>query len=149
MICKPCLASGTTPGSTRCRNCGNSAKFKLCHICSRGFGECEICRNKMSVPPPGVRFTRLFDQDTGKTVRLLAGEELHITLDAVAGGSAWGVKSYPRGTLSYVQTYATAADPNGSGVASQTFVFMVLQPGQGKITVAAGSQSWDCTVHVK
>jgi len=103
----------------------------------------------MSVPPPGVRFTRLFDQDTGKSVRLLAGEELHITLDDTGTGSAWGVKSYPRGPLLYVQTYATAADPSGSGVGSQTFVFMVLQPGQGKVTVVAGSMSWDCNVHVK
>src|SRR5262249_43804316 len=109
----------------------------------------EICRNKMSVPPPGVRFTRFFDQDNGKSVRLQAGEELHITLDDTGTGTAWGVKAYPRGTLSYVQAITTAADPNGSGVGSQTFVFMALQPGQGKITVAAGSQSWTCDVHVK
>ncbi len=149
MICKPCLSSGPKPGSTHCANCGNSAGFKLCAICSRGFAECEICRAKMGVPPPGVRFTRLFDQDIGKSVRLLAGEELHITLTTTAGSTTWGVKSYPRGTLSYVQTYSTAADPTGSLPATQTFVFMVLKPGQGKITVSAGSQNWDCTVRVK
>lgn len=94
MLCPDCSHMSLSIIRGTCAECGGdtvSDDHLLCEKCSLDLDMCQVCEDDLGISAqaaainPGVYMVRKNMKDTGSTIKLKLGDELHITLDVSNG----------------------------------------------------------------
>jgi predicted secreted protein len=158
--------ASTNPGTcVMCQSQTQSDSYVLCQTCSEDLNQCQVCAGDMDKTPerlrprqPGVFFVKKGERDNGCTVKLKAGEELHITLpEEDDSWRHWVVKDYTWGIVAVCDRGRFALDPGEMQYGSRTIIFAAERSGTAEIELqeehdfgsATSTAPWKCTVVVK
>jgi len=163
--CQLSVAS-TVPGNCiMCQSSTRSDSYTLRDTCSEDLFQCQVCAGSMDDSPkklrarkPGVFFVKKTEKDNGSTVKLKAGEELHITLpEEDDSWKAWVVKDYTYGILALCDSGQFMLDPGEMQYGSRTIIMVAEKSGTSPLEIqeehdfggSTGAAPWKCTVIVK